>query len=212
MRGVDTKWFGRHRGVVTDLVLGCERVDSKTTDIGIVSSDPLIRMRILDPSLTVGSVVDFAAPAWQIETLDLHPRTLFIFENLESVLAMPDWPGAVVMHGGGFAVDAVAGIGWVRRSHVIYWGDLDSHGFAIVNRLRSHHDNVQSVLMDEQTLLAYRDLWVSEPVATHGALPLLTDSEATTRQRLISEGDVRLEQERIPWQAALAELRQATSG
>ena len=106
----------------------------------------------------------------------------------------------------------MAKIPWVQRSQVIYWGDLDSHGFAILNRLRSHHDNVKSVLMDEQTLLAYRDLWVPEPVLARGVLPCLTDSEDAARQRLIREGNVRLEQERIPWQAALTALRQVASG
>lgn len=212
VRGVDTKWFGRHRRLVTDLVLAAAHPQGAQPDIGIVSNDPLIRMRILDPSLIAGAVLDFAAPSWQIDELDLHPQALFIFENLENVLVMPDWPGAVVVHGGGFGVDVVAKIPWVQRSQVIYWGDLDSHGFAILNRLRSHHDNVKSVLMDEQTLLAYRDLWVPEPVLARGVLPCLTDSEDAARQRLIREGNVRLEQERIPWQAALTALRQVASG
>jgi len=37
-------------------------------------------------------------------------------------------------------------------------------------------------------------------------LPLLTDAEQATLRLLGSEGNVRLEQERIPWDYALARL------
>jgi hypothetical protein len=57
--------------------------------------------------------------------------------------------------------------------------------------------------MDEETLLAYRDLWVPEPKAAGGTYPSLKPGEQAVLQRIRSEGNVRLEQERIPWAAAL---------
>lgn len=118
-------------------------------------------------------------------------------------------PGVVAMHGGGFAVAAVAEIGWVRAAPMLYWGDLDSAGFAILHRLRAHHDDVTSVLMDVDTLRAHRDLWVSDPKPTRAVTDNLTGREREASEALREEGDLRLEQERIPLAVALAELTRA---
>src|SRR5699024_11826752 len=96
---------------------------------------------------------DITAPISQLSGLPVSPRLVFVFENLETVLAMPAWPTAVAVHGSGYAVDAVARLAWIEGARVIYWGDLDSHGFAILNRLRAHLPDVESALMDEATLL-----------------------------------------------------------
>ena len=129
-----------------------------------------------------------------LSTLQPAPSAALVYENRESVLAMPPRPGAV------------ARLPWVRRFPVLYRGDLDSHGFAILHRLRSLHPDVRSVLMDETTLLARRDLWVPEPAPTRGDFPTLTDSERSALHRIRAEGDVRLEQERIPWEVVLVAL------
>lgn len=203
IRGVDSKWFGANRAVVSALVLAA----SGRGDLGIVASDPLVRVRVLDPALVPGGVSDFAASRAQLQLLDLRPRVTFVFENLESVLAMPPWPGAVVVHGSGYAVDVVGELAWLRDGPVVYWGDLDSDGFAILHRLRTHLPEVVSALMDVETLLAHRDLWVPDPKPARTTLPSLTDDEQATLDQLAEEGDVRLEQERIPWERAAEALR-----
>ena len=38
---------------------------------------------------------------------------------------------------------------------LVYWGDLDTHGFAILNRLRECFPHARSMLMDRATLLAH---------------------------------------------------------
>jgi hypothetical protein len=48
---------------------------------------------------------------------------------------------------------------WLRECEVLYWGDIDTHGFRILDQLRAVHPHVESVLMDEETLLAHRDAW-----------------------------------------------------
>lgn len=204
IRGVDTKWFNSHRSIITDL----HRAATGSAGLGIVNADRMVRVRILDPALTPSGIADFAAPPAQLAPLDLRPDVVFIFENLESVLAMPEWPGAIVLHGDGYAVDVVGNLPWIQRAHVIYWGDLDSHGFAILHRLRTHLPTAISVLMDEQTLLDHRDLWVSDPKPTRAKLEL-QPTEFTALDRLRAEGDPRLEQERIPWEQALSKLQSA---
>ena len=198
IRGVDSKWFAAHRALVTSFVTSVTGEDG----IGVVDSDPLVRVRILDPSLAPG-VADFAAPIAQLELVQLRPTITLILENRETLLAMPSMPGVVAVHGGGFAVSAVADLGWVQASSVLYWGDLDSAGFAILNRLRAHHSDVTSVLMDAETLDAHRDLWVSDPKPTRALLGNLTEAERRVYDALRAQGDVRLEQERIPLRYAI---------
>nr|NLD40088.1 hypothetical protein [Actinomycetales bacterium] len=207
IRGVDSKWFGTHRGLVT--ALHAAAVGREAGGLGIVDAKDLVRVRVLDPALALGGIADFAAPAAQLDVLPYAPRVVFVFENLESVLAMPPWPGAIVVHGSGYAVDVVGRLDWVWEAPILYWGDLDSNGFAILNRLRASHPRVASVLMDEATLLAHRDLWVQEGTPNRGVFPGLTDAERRTLERLRDEGDARLEQERIPWEVALAALERA---
>lgn len=226
IRGVDSKWFETHRSLVTALLAGIGHADA----VSVLDAEPRLRLRILDPALfpaagpsaiavsgTVAvpaptnvssdGLADITAPISQLGGLPLSPKFVFVFENLESVLAMPSWPSAVAVHGSGYAVDQVARLGWIAGARIIYWGDLDSHGFAILNRLRSHLPRVESVLMDEVTLLAHKDLWVPEPKPSTGTFADLTGSETRTLDRIRAEGDVRLEQERIPWETALSRLQ-----
>ncbi len=111
----------------------------------------------------------------------------------------------MALHGGGYAVHELAGIPWVVNSEVWYWGDLDSHGFAILDRLRRHLPHVRSLLMDMDTLDRWRTLAVREHKPTFNEVSHLTESEAAALQSL-REDDLRLEQERIPWPYALERL------
>lgn len=207
IRGVDTKWFAAHRAVVMALVGAA----TGEPDLGIVDADHLVRIRVLDDSLIDGGPRDFAAPARELAAQHYAPEVVVVIENLECVLALPPLKGVVAVHGSGYAVDVVARLPWVAASPVLYWGDLDSDGFAILHRIRSTHSRVRSVLMDEETLLAHRDLWVTDPSPSRGTFPLLTPAEQATLRLIRDEGDVRLEQERIPWDRALAALENRIS-
>ena len=202
IRGIDTKWLERHRSVVESL----HSAVSGRLSLGLLDAPGLVRVRFLDPSLRPGGLCDVSAPVEEFAALDIAPSIVFVFENLETMFAMPDWPGAVVVHGSGYAARRLGGIPWIQSGRVIYWGDLDSDGFAILHALRSGCRDVTSVLMDEHTLLAFRDLWVPEPKPAVGAFSTLTASEQRVLDRIRSEGNVRLEQERIAWEVALMRL------
>ncbi|HVZ31067.1 MAG TPA: DUF2220 domain-containing protein, partial [Polyangiaceae bacterium] len=113
----------------------------------------------------------------------------------------------------GAAVGTLAAIPWLRGVPAVYWGDLDTHGFVILDRARAALPNMRSVLMDEETLLAHRRLWSqeAEPHADAG-LPHLTKPERAVFDKLRTNEwgqGVRLEQERIPWRLALDAVRAA---
>jgi hypothetical protein len=204
IRGVDGKWIEQHGGLVRTFVSAL----TGTPSLGLRENPSLIRVRFLDPALAPGGLRDLAAPASELARLDLLPRVVLVFENLESVIAMPDLEGAVVVHGSGYAVDRLRGIPWIRDGRVVYWGDIDSHGFAILDRLRAHVDEVTSVLMDARTLSDHLDLAGDEPSPTRAAFTRLTADEDAVLAA-VRNGDRRLEQERIEWGYALARLAEA---
>lgn len=220
--GVDTKWIEtRIRVVETLLDAARTRADGRVgggavgttvgavTGLGLRGPDVRIRMRVLDPDLAL-PLRDVESPVDQLATLWLSsegPRHLVVVENLTTFLALPDLADTVALFGRGFAVDAVAALPWALRSRIVYWGDLDSHGFAILDRLRRHAPHAESVLMDTATLNAWREYAVTDPSPTRAALLRLTPDELGALEALTTGGDLRLEQERIPWDWALPRLR-----
>jgi len=203
--GMHTKWLGAHRALVESLVAAI----TGESGLGLVSSPETLRIRILDRGMRPARLVDITAPIDQLAALPIEPGVVVVCENLESVLALPDWDGVVAVHGGGYAVP-VHRLPWVLSAHVLYWGDLDADGFAILHRLRSTGVTAHSVLMDESTLLAHRDLWVPDPQGVVvRVLPTLTEVEQAALDRIGAEGGIRLEQERLPWPMALDALRGA---
>jgi len=83
---------------------------------------------------------------------------------------------------------------------ITYWGDIDTYGFVILNRLRARYPHVRSILMDLHTLLAHSLQWVTEERPTNQPLPHLTEAEADTYEALVEDRfghHVRLEQERV---------------
>jgi len=131
-------------------------------------------------------------------------RTVVVVENEVSYLAFPRVPGAAVVLGGGYAVSRLAALPWLPDRDVVYWGDVDTHGFRALDRLRRFAPAARSMLMELPTLLAHHAHWSQEPVPVTEHLALLTTAEQACYQALLrgEHGDrVRLEQERIRFSA-----------
>ena len=60
----------------------------------------------------------------------------YVVENEITYLAFPLPADAIVIFGGGYAVDVLESLAWLADLDLVYWGDIDTHGFAILNRLR----------------------------------------------------------------------------
>ncbi|WP_306233963.1 Wadjet anti-phage system protein JetD domain-containing protein [Agrococcus beijingensis] len=205
IRGVDSKWFGAHRAVVSALVIAA----SGRKTLGIVGDEQQFRVRLLDDGILPAAPRAFGASIAALTGLRVECEAVLVLENLESLLALPGLQGVIAVHGNGFSAAELARVPWIAANPILYWGDLDSNGFAILHRLRSALPTVRSVLMTEDALLAHRDLWVPEPKPARGTFPTLDVDEQAALDRLRDEGDVRLEQERIPWVFALERLQTA---
>ena len=217
--GLDSKWLEKRKGLLADLVGAVQGSATTKGDVlqrcGLRAPPQLIRLRILDDRLRqqLGGLSDISAPWNQLAELDLPASNVFIVENLQTGLAFDDLPGSVVIMQLGYGVDVLGRLPWMAKAHCVYWGDLDTHGFAILNRARSYLRQLTSVLMDEATLRSHQDLWVEEK-DQHAAetLPLLTDSEQAVYQavkRNVWGQNVRLEQERIAWDIAWNTVQRA---
>jgi len=134
---------------------------------------------------------------------------VLILETKEGLYALPAMAGVVAVHGSGYAAHELASVPWIAGADCLYWGDLDTHGFAILDRLRSHLPEVRSLLMDRGTASDWGELAVPEPRQSSAEqLPRLTADEQRALD-FVRDRHLRLEQERIPWPAVLAALRRA---
>jgi hypothetical protein len=212
--GLDSKWLEQRRPVVTQWLAALRGVvpgDFYAT-CGLRAPAEMLRMRILDQELRayVGDMLELIAPAEELAKLQWPVRQAFIVENLQTGMAFTDLPGSIVFMGKGYSVPVLKTIPWLADIPCWYWGDLDTHGFAILNRVRYALSHVESILMDETTLLSHRELWGDEPTPTSAALPLLTQEEQSVYQGLQQHRwgcRVRLEQERLNWAEAWAILQ-----
>lgn len=200
--GVDSKWFDRTR----TLLVALRRAGAGATTLETRQLDARILVRVLDPALraTIGGLSEFSAPAADLARLSWQPTEVIISENRQNAHSFGDRSGCVVLAAQGYAVDVFGSLPWLRTARVRYWGDLDTHGFAILNRLRHHVPRAESVLMDVETLTAHLGLWSVEEKTVTASLPLLTAAETAAVEFLRANPHTRLEQERLPWPAVEA--------
>lgn len=200
--GVDTKFAERYRAVLASMLGVSSTAPGFLADLGLRAKPGLVRFR---PAPTLGlpaALTEVAVRSGELAQLRLEPRLTIIVENEISYLSVDVPDGGIVFWGRGFDVDSVGRLPWLAEVDVVYWGDIDTHGFAILDRLRAWLPQTRSVLMDRETLLAHRDRWGSEDRPARSALTRLTADEQGLYAELV-EGvlgeRVRLEQERVDW-------------
>ncbi|MBS0353827.1 MAG: hypothetical protein JSR83_07980 [Proteobacteria bacterium] len=226
--GVDSKFIEAHRGVLAewlDLALPPEAIDATasgsaqfTRRYGFLDKPLRLRFRLLDPALPslpgCHGLPDITLDAASFAPLALPVRRVFITENETNFLAFPPVTKAIIVFGAGYGWEALAPATWLQDCKVHYWGDLDTHGFAILDQLREHLPHAASFLMDRETLLAHRPHWGKEPTPTQRELPRLTAEEATLYDALrfdhLQPG-LRLEQEHVSYRWLSDRLAHITS-
>ncbi len=211
--GVHTKLIEKHRGVLAellDLVLPAEAIDATYKGMGgfsrrygFLDKPSRVRLRVLDPNirlLPMESDQDITLTQAAFSSLHFPVSKVFITENEINFLAFPVVPDAMVVFGAGYGFDNLAAASWLQQKTIYYWGDIDTHGFAILNQFRGFFPHTTSFLMDRQTLLNHRPLWGVETHPEMANLARLNSDESTLYDQLRRNhwGDrIRLEQERI---------------
>jgi hypothetical protein len=209
--GVDTKFIEARKPLLSELLdTVLERHNEPTgaaaqtfeQRYGLRSKLPVVRFRMLDSRIAIAGLTDLAVPVSDFAALKIAARHVFITENEVNGLAFPDFPEAIVVFGLGYGVELLQAASWFAEAHVSYWGDIDTHGFAMLDRLRGAFPKARSLLMDRETLMTHRSLWGREEVPCRAALSRLDPEEQMLFDDLIYDrvGEkVRLEQERVSY-------------
>jgi hypothetical protein len=223
---VDSKFIEAHRGVLAellDLALPREVIETDATGVaqftrrfGFLDKPVRTRFRLLDPTLPslpgCEGLPDITLDAASFAALALPVERVFITENETNFLAFPEVADAIVVFGAGYGWEALARASWLHRCQLHYWGDIDTHGFAILDQLRGYFPGAASFLMDRETLLAHRSHWGEEPQpARHDLSWLTTDEQAVYDDLRFDrfQPRLRLEQERVGfgWLSAKVQCR-----
>ena len=211
--GVHSKFIEAYRGVLLQLLdplLPPEAIDRSTSGVsgfsrryGFRVKPQRIRLRALDPAhalLHGAGDADLTLDAESLAALSPAVARVFITENEINYLAFPSVPDSLLIFGAGYGFEALAQAEWLARCQVFYWGDIDTHGFAILDQLRACLPHAHSLLMDRATLLAFESQWGNEEKQTDRMLSRLNTEESALyddlRENKLGQ-NLRLEQERI---------------
>jgi hypothetical protein len=223
--GVHSKFIEAHRAVLADLLdlaLPAGAINENWSGAGqfaarygFLDKPTRVRFRVLDERICIVPLVarpDITLDADGFARLALSVRRVFITENETNFLAFPSAAGSIVIFGAGYGWDALARARWLDDCALHYWGDIDTHGFAILDQLRTRFEHTESFLMDRETLDAHEAHWGEEPDQVLHDLPRLTPDERALFDDLRDNRlrkNLRLEQERIGFHWVCDGLRRA---
>lgn len=207
--GVHSKFVERHARLLVELQAEVGELDEEATGpplakLGFRLKLQRVRIRPLGNKLAgleALATADVTLGAAELEALGVRVGRVVIVENEITYLSIPDLPDTVALFGAGYGADAVRGLTFVRDARVTYWGDLDTHGLAILDELRAYLPHAESVLMDLGALERYRGLATREPKQATRRPTRLTPAELAAYDALQDGtfGDqLRIEQERLP--------------
>ena len=211
--GVHSKFIETYRNVLAELldsVLPPDAVDSSVSGVsqfarryGFRDKPARIRFRLLDRKLQFIPGIhdqDITLDAESFSQLDLDVAQIFITENEINFLSFPDISDSMIIFGAGYGFEMLDQARWLLNCRILYWGDIDTHGFAILDQLRARFIHVESFLMNRATLLAFETQWGVEEKQTLKELGRLNNEERELYDDLRDNRirkNLRLEQERI---------------
>jgi hypothetical protein len=210
--GIDTKFVESHISILPELFdavmdesTGERRIDAADfhTRFGFLREPTRIRFRILDSTIKFAdlpNLPDVELDADSFAALRLPLQRVFVTENKTNFLSFPEFEKSIVVFGAGYGMAAFGSASWIHGLPLYYWGDIDTHGFAILNQLRSVFPHAQSFLMDRETLFDHQGSWTMELTPFKRPLDLLTHQEMVLFSELqagIPRPRIRLEQEKV---------------
>jgi len=221
---ISTKFVEENEAIIKTLldILIEEHLNKDETDFkkrfNLKYNEPLIRLRILDPQMAqdlFNGVDDLSIPQSQFNKLDIPCSRVFIFENktnysnIFNFLTLPSIKDSISIFGQGFGVNNLKNTEWLSNKQIIYWGDIDAHGFQILSQIRGYFPRTQSCMMDFETFREFKYLAVTGTDTNVTALENLTPEEHELFEYLINlKENNRLEQEKVPHVYALRKIRE----
>lgn len=216
LEGFHAKWLdsGGRRAMVA-LLAGKD-------DLGLVGRPQLVELAYLDPVWRASGGRHYDAHVMgDVWALPYEPSIVLVVENKDTYLAFPELAGAICLFGAGRAgVACIPRIGWVsnagKAALALYWGDMDADGLEILDAYRAAGLTMRSILMDIDAFRRYERLGTAQAAGkrsleSHTRLELghLTPGEQELYNLITDpayQGVRRIEQERIPLEAALSQI------
>ena len=212
---MDSKWLERRRAALA-------RLWNTVTGENVSSADFLEHAGLLrlpqfvlvkNAAAWVGEEAAEEVVQLPVETLAKkapESPVVLIIENEQTALSL-DFPDVPIFLALGYGVTLLANLPWMKEKRILYFGDLDTHGLAILAECRRLFPQTESVLMDLPTFERWRDFAVTEPKGTALSPEHLTPEERALAN-VLSAGRLRLEQERIPLEEVRGALLAALAG
>lgn len=224
---IHTKFIEQHRAILAelfDLVLPENAINNTFSGIhqfhlryGFLEKETTIRFCNLDVKRSIFPNIlqsDVTLDAESFAQLKPEIHRVIIVENETTYLALPEMDDTWAIWGAGYGWQPLAKAKWLEDCEIYYWGDLDTHGLAILDQVRERFPQTISILMDQTTLLNYPDFWSQDNKSKKELLPHLTPTELQLYQALQTDQfgqNVRLEQEFIPFSVVEETLKHLLS-
>ena len=215
---VHTKFIEKNKSIIWEL-LNVVVADSLNKDekkhfesrFHLKYSEPLVRFRLLDTIIAqdyFSGLEDITIKISDFSKLDLPVKKVLIVENLMNLLTLPHMSDTMAIFGQGFKVLSLKNIEWLKDCKIYYWGDLDAQGFEILSGFRSHYHQTESLIMDKATF----DLFYENDLETKSKIETLVhlNEEERNMHKLLFKNKWRLEQEKIPMDYTLSQLKKLT--
>lgn len=206
---VHTKFIESNQSIMTELldIIIQNHISPNETKFekrfNLKFNEPVVRFKVLDKNISqsfFSNLDDISIPVSQFESLKLPLKQVLIVENkttLYTTLTLPKMDKTIAIFGQGNAVTNIQNAKWLNDITVLYWGDIDAHGFEILSRIRKHFKHTRSILMDKTTFERFFENDFGKPTTDTTTLNL-TDSEREL-YNLLKTNNWRLEQEKIPF-------------
>ncbi|MDQ7085265.1 MAG: DUF2220 family protein [Sulfurovum sp.] len=213
IESVDTKFIESHKKIIDTILSILDEREVVTLAqhgfekrYGLKYDLPSIRFRILDKNHFIAGLSDITLPLNEFMTLDIACEKVFITENKINGLSFPQMSSAIVIFGLGYGIESLKEVQWLQNKKLYYWGDIDTHGFAILSQFRSYFPHAESMLMNEEILLKYKNMATQENETKRfmGELGYLSKAEEEIFLKLKEDFYAkyfRLEQERIGFES-----------
>lgn len=221
---VHTKFIENNKGVLLELlnlILPPDNINQEFTGakdfekrFGLKYNQSQIRLRILDSTISekyVSGLTDIEVTEEEFSKLKIPCEKVFIlenktnFSNLMNFLTLPQMENTIGIFGSGFKVGNLKTALWLGDKEIFYWGDIDNHGLQILSQIRGYFKQTKSIMMDIETLNAFKDDWSKGEPTTANTLPNLT-SEEQELFAFLKADNLRLEQEKINQEFVLKQV------
>ncbi|MDD3591791.1 MAG: DUF2220 family protein [Sulfurovum sp.] len=215
---VDTKFIEKYKKILDTLLSHINEDESLASlanyafekKYSLLYPEPTVRFRLLDESIAIHNLSDISLTKSEFASLQMPAEKVFIVENKITTLSFPQVKNAIVIFGQGYGVSVLKNIPWLLNKEILYWGDIDLDGYAILSQLRGYYPQTRSFLMDYESFTKYRYLGVAltqkqNPKTLHH----LSENEKKVYDLLCTDFSInsfRIEQERIPFDALMGAL------